>query len=48
MIGELEDNELMEIWIKCKNGKEYLNNKEDIVVYMEKLGLLVICYLEWL
>lgn len=44
--GELEDNELTEIWIKCRNGKEYMNNKEDIVAYMEKLGLLAICHSE--
>lgn len=48
LIGELEDNELMEIWVKFLNGEEYVNNKEDIVFYMEKLGLLVMCYLEWL
>lgn len=44
--GELEDNELTKIWTKCPNGEEYVNNKEDIVPYMEKLGLLAICHSE--
>lgn len=44
--GELEDNELTEIWAKFPNGEEYVNNKEDIVSYMEKLGLLAMCHSE--
>lgn len=46
--GELEDEELNILWKKYLNGKEYLKNKIDIIVFMEKLGLLVKCNLKWL
>lgn len=35
------------IWkILLNNGKDYLDYKLDILFYMEKLGLLGVCYLE--
>lgn len=44
--GELEDSELTALWKKCRYGKEYLENKTDIIAYMEKLGLLAECHSE--
>lgn len=42
--GELEDEELNAIWKKCsKEGKDYFKNKNQIIAYMEQLGLLAKC-----
>lgn len=44
--GELEDKELNRIWKICLNeGKEYLYYKFIILVYMDYLGLLIVCML---
>lgn len=43
--GELEDEELNAIWKKCPNeGKDYFSNKDQIIAYMEHLGLLAKCH----
>lgn len=45
--GELEDEELNAIWKKCPNeGKDYFTNKDQIIAYMEHLGLLAKCHVK--
>lgn len=44
LTGELEDEELNAIWKKCPNGEDYFKNKDNIIAYMEQLGLLAKCY----
>lgn len=43
-IGEMDDEELVVIWKINKEGEIYILYKEDILLYMEQLGLLVRCY----
>lgn len=43
-IGELQDYDLNIIWNKFKNKEErYFEYKEKILLYMEYMGLLIIC-----
>lgn len=42
--GEMDDEELVAIWKTNKEGETYISHKEDILSYMEQLGLLARCY----
>lgn len=42
LTGELEDEELDAIW--NNKGKDYFKNKDQIIAYMEQLGLLAKCH----
>lgn len=43
LTGELDDQELNEIWGQCPDSAEYFLHKMEILSYMEQLGLLAIC-----
>lgn len=46
-IGELNDYDLDIIWSKYDNKKEkYFDYKDKILLYMEYMGLLIICNIE--
>lgn len=46
-IGELNDYDLDNIWSKYDNKKEkYFDYKDKILLYMEYMGLLIICNIE--
>lgn len=41
--GEITDKELTKIWEESNEGQTFIGHKKDILLYMEKLGLLAIC-----
>lgn len=41
--GEITDKNLTKIWEKSNEGQTFIAHKKDILLYMEKLGLLAIC-----
>lgn len=41
--GEITDIDLTKIWEKSSEGQTFIAHKKDILLYMEKLGLLAIC-----
>lgn len=41
--GEITDKDLTRIWEESNEGQTFIAHKNDILLYMEKLGLLAIC-----
>lgn len=41
--GEITDKDLTKIWEKSNEGQTFIAHKKDILLYMEKIGLLAIC-----
>lgn len=41
--GEITDKDLTKIWEESNEGQTFIAHKKDILLYMEKIGLLAIC-----